>query len=114
MKHDIIFEALPCGKNSSEAYVRKCVERLCENLNGMKDVTMLNIPEIVEENHSGLPYYRNYDNRKFGLMLGKNCGKDLMINTVASYKTKNEFTHWLDECIEKYGIKNFVFVGANI
>lgn len=115
MEHDLIFEVIPPSKYASEASVSRLIDRIADIVLNMKKVTILNIPEIVEENHFGLPYYKNIDNREFGLILRDMCNKDIMVNTVvAHYDTKERFEQWLDESISKYNIKNFVFVGAKI
>ncbi|MBI2654086.1 hypothetical protein HYX02_04710 [Candidatus Woesearchaeota archaeon] len=115
MKGGIVFEVIPCTKSASEAYARKIIDKITNALEGMKNVTTLNIPEIVEENHLGRPYYKNIDTREFGLKLRERCGREIIINTVVvHHNSKDKFEQWLDESISKFGIKNFVFVGQKI
>lgn len=112
-EHNIIAEVIPPSKSVSEAYINKIVDKIVNVISEMNGVSAINIPEIVEENHLGLPYYRNFDNRKFGLLLREKCSKDLIINTIVVHKPKEYFKVWIDESIN-YGIRNFVFVGAKI
>lgn len=112
-EHNIIVEVIPPSRSVSEAYTIKIADRIVNVINDMKGVSAINIPEIVEENHLGLPYYKNVDNRKFGLLLKDRCSKDLIINTVVVHRPKEEFERWIDESMG-FGIKNFVFVGAKI
>lgn len=114
MQDSIIFEVIPPGKSASETHVKKTADKIAEAIKETKGISTLNIPEIVEENHLGLPYYRNLDNREFGLLLREKCGKNLIINTVVAHKPKDKFEKWLDESMNKYKIVNFVFVGAKI
>lgn len=115
MNHKIIFEVIPCQKTASEASMNKFLERISNAVNELKNVSLLNIPEIVEENYAGLPYYRNADNRKFGALLREKCGKEVMLNTVVvHYDSNGGFEKWLDESVNNYDVKNFVFVGAKI
>ena len=115
MKDSIIFEVIPPSKTASEAYAKKIADKISDTLSQMKDISALNIPEIAEENHIGLPYYKNIDNREFGLLLKQRCNKEVIINTVSAYyNPKESFEHWLDESISKYNLKNFVFVGQKI
>jgi len=111
--HNIIVEVIPPSRSMSESYINKITDRIVNVINEMNGVSAVNIPEIVEENHLGLPYYKNFDNRKFGLLIREKCKKDLIINTVVVYKPKDEFGRWIDESMS-YGINNFVFVGAKI
>jgi 5,10-methylenetetrahydrofolate reductase len=89
------------------------VEKVANAIKEMENIYQLNIPEIVEENHEGLPYYRNKDTREFGVELRDICKKDVMVNTiVVHHQTKDTFERWIIESLDKFKIKNFVFVGA--
>ena len=115
MNNDIIFEVIPYSKFASEASAEKFMDRMINAVEEMKNVSTINIPNIVEENHLGLPYYRNFDNRKFGVILRENCQKDIILNNVVvHFNPKEKFEEWLHESINYYGIRNFVFVGAKI
>lgn len=115
MEHDVIFEVLPYASSASENSRKKVVDRIADAVAEMKRVKMLNIPEIVEENHNGEPFYRNWDNRKFGLMLKERCGKEIIVNSAVSYHNpKERFGEWLDESISEYGLENYIFVGQKI
>lgn len=118
MNRDIIFEVIPPAKNVSSAYAEKFVDRIVSAIGGMDGIGALNIPEIVDENHTGMPFYRNADNREFGVVLRGKCKKEIIVNTVVGYynnkDNKGSFEQWLDESADKYGIKDFVFVGAKI
>lgn len=110
---DIIFEAIPYAKTVSESYANKFIDKISDVIKE-SPISMINIPEIVEENHIGLPYYRNMDNMQFGLRLREKCQKEIILNTVVvHHKSKDSFERWLDE-IMSCGIRNFVFVGAKI
>lgn len=115
MNHKLIFEAMPYSKTASESYASKIIDKVAAAIKEMENVSMLNIPEIVEENHNGQPYYRNIDARKFGKELGEKCNKEVMVNTVVvHHNSKLDFEEWLDDSIKNYGINNFIFVGAKI
>lgn len=115
MNNGMIFEVIPSTKTASESYTKKVLDKIADALNDMRNIDILNIPEIVEENHFGLPYYKNIDNREFGAMLRERCNKAIMVNTVVGHhSSKDSFEQWLDESINKYKIKNFVFVGQKI
>ena len=114
MGNGIMFEVLPPSKLASENYIAKVTENVVRVVNEIGNVGILNIPEIVEENHIGQPYYRNVDIRKYGNLLEKKTGKEIMINTVVGHYGAERFSRWLDESILNHGIKNFVFVGAKI
>lgn len=113
MNKKIMYEVVPPSKRSSEQYREKAVNSLADSLSRMKSVTVLDIPEIVEENYCGKPYYRNLDNREFASILKKKISKDIVINKVVPYfNPKPKFEEWLDETAKKHEIDKFVFVGG--
>ncbi len=115
MNHKLIFEVMPYPKTASESYANKIIGRIAAAITEMESVSMLNIPEIVEENHNGQPYYRNVDAGEFGKILREKCGRGVMINTiVAHHSSKSGFEQWLDKAMKDCGINNFVFVGAKM
>ena len=115
MNKKIIFEVMPYPKTASESYANKITDKIAAAIKEMKNISVINIPEIIEENHVGQPYYRNTDTRNFGKILMEKTNKEIMINTVVvHHKSKVAFERWLDESVGKYGIRNFVFVGAKI
>jgi|SRR3989338_334248 len=115
MNHKLIFEVMPYQKTASESYADKITDKIVAAINEMKNISLINIPEIIEENHIGQPYYRNKDPRDFGIILREKCNKEIMINTVAvHHKSKEAFRQWLDETISKYKVRDFIFVGAKI
>ncbi len=110
---DIIFEAIPYARTASESYANKFIDKIADVIKEAP-ISMINIPEIVEENHLGLPYYRNADSRQFGLKLKEKCQKEIILNTVVvHHKSKDSFEKWLDESVS-CGIGDYVFVGAKI
>ena len=114
MNHEVIFEVIPYTKNSSAASSEKFLGRISDFLSGLESVKLLNIPEIIEENHLGLPYYRNANSRKFAMAIRDRCGKEIMLNTVVVHHASSEkFQEWIDES-KSCGITNFVFVGAKM
>ena len=115
MNSKIIFEVMPYPKTASESYANKIMDKVAVAIKEMENVSMLNIPEIVEENHNGQPYYKNVDAREFGKALGEKCNRRAIINTVVvHHNSKSDFNQWLDDSIKKYGITDFIFVGAKI
>lgn len=113
MNPKIMYEVVPPSKRSSEQYREKVVNSLADSISRMKSVDILDIPEIVEENYCGKPYYRNFDSREFASILKKKIGKEIVINKVVPhFSSKPKFKEWLDETTENYRIDKFVFVGG--
>ena len=113
MKTEIMYEVVPPSKRVSKEYLAKVVSSLTDALKRMKQVKEINIPEIVDENYCGDPYYRNLENREFGKILREKIDKEIIVNKgVAHFNPKPKFNEWLDESIKNYGIRKFIFVGG--
>jgi 5,10-methylenetetrahydrofolate reductase len=113
MNEKIMYEVVPPSKRSSEQYRERAINSIADSLSRMKPVGILDIPEIVEENYCGRPYYRNLDNREFASVLKKRISKDIVINKVVPYfNPKQKFEEWLDETAKNHKIDKFVFVGG--
>lgn len=113
MNQKIMYEVVPPSRRSSEQYREKVISSLADSMSRMKSVSMLDIPEIVEENYCGKPYHRNLDNREFASILKKRIGREIVINKVVPhFSSKPKFEEWVDETIKNYEIDKFVFVGG--
>ncbi len=109
-----LFEIVPSSKMSSEESREKTLDVIASALSGIKSVDLINVPEIIEENHLGVPYYRNIDNLAFSQKLSQRTKKDTIINkVVAHFNSSKEFVGWLDNAVSAVKIKNFIFVGGN-
>ena len=113
MSKKIMFEVVPPMRKASPSYFEKVINGIIEIIDGMDSVKILNIPEIVDENYCGMPYYRNIDNREFGKLLREKCHKEILINkVVVHFNPKDHFNEWLDETINDFGIRHLVLVGG--
>ncbi len=113
MKTEIMYEVVPPSKRASKEYIAKVVDSLADALKRMRHVKEINIPEIVDENYCGIPYYRNLENREFGKILREKTQKEIIVNkVVAHFNPKTRFNEWLDESVKNYRIKKFIFVGG--
>ncbi|TLZ50944.1 MAG: hypothetical protein E6K18_06200 [Methanobacteriota archaeon] len=73
----------------------------------------INLPEILDENHAGMPFYRNMDPRRFATRLKEDLPVETIVNKVVVHLPGSAgFESWLKESLYAYGLKNFVFVGG--
>lgn len=113
MNNEIMFEVVPPPKRSTPQYTEKIMSKLCESINKMPSISTLNIPEILDENYRGQPYFRNMDNREFGKILQERCHKEVIINKVVVHCASTQaFMEWLTDTKKKFGTNKFVFVGG--
>lgn len=109
----IVLEVVPPHKRASEASVRKLVRRLQETAKDLPHLDAINVPEILDENHAGMPFYRNTDPRRFAKILGDGLATDIVVNKVVVHLTGMAgLDGWLKESLYGYGLRSFVLVGG--
>lgn len=112
-KGPIFFEALPPPRRASENYIRENLAALAEGLASLPRVCAVNLPEVVDENHLGLPFYRTYDPRVFSQMLRKKTDIEVVVNKVVVHLASHgDFLRWAKETIEEFDLHNIILVGG--
>ncbi len=110
-----MLEVTPPSRRVSKKFMIQSVKRIADAVNRLGNVDYINIPEIVDENFRGIPLYRHYDTREFGLRIGKLVGSQIVINKITVHMTsRKELSSWVGECVKRYGFNRFVFVGGSI
>ncbi len=109
----IVLEVVPPHRRASETTLRKAVQRVRDATRAIPHLDAINLPEILDENHSGMPFYRNLDPRRFAHMLREDLPAETIVNKVVVHLPGNAgFESWLKEGLYGYGLRNFVFVGG--
>src|SRR5947209_18035341 len=75
----VVLEIVPPGRRVSEKAVNTFVERVRDSVRSLENLDAVNIPEVLEENHAGQPFYRDLDPRDFAALLG-HLGGDPIVN----------------------------------
>jgi len=110
----MMFEVVPPSKFSSEEAMEKVVADLADGLSTVDCIDALNVPEVVDENRHGSPYYRNLDVCRFAEGLRKKTGLNVIANkVVVQCRGRQGFLDWLDSAVKVHGLTDFVFVGGN-
>src|SRR5947199_4522249 len=109
----VVLEIVAPGRRVSEKAVNTFVERVRDSVRSLKNLDAVNIPEVLEENHAGQPFYRDLDPRDFAALLG-DLGVDPIVNKVVAHlPSESLLRRWIQESIEQHGLRNFVLVGGN-
>src|SRR3989442_1302691 len=109
----VVLEIVPPGRRVSEKAVNTFVERVRDSVRSLKNLDAVNIPEVLEENHAGQPFYRDLDPRDFAALLG-DLGVDPIVNKVVAHvPSESVLRRWIQESLERHGLRNFVLVGGN-
>jgi len=108
-----LLEIVPPHRRASESTIRKAVGRVREAARAIPHLDAINLPEILDENHSGMPFYRNMDPRRFANLLKEDLPVETIVNkVVVQLPGSAGFESWLKESLYGYSLRNFVFVGG--
>ena len=108
----IVLEVVPPHKRATDATVRKAVQRVKTAVAAIPHLDAINLPEILDENHAGMPFYRNLDPRRFANLM-KELSVETIVNKVVVHVPGSAgFESWMKESLYGYGLRNFVFVGG--
>src|SRR5437870_2547112 len=80
----VVLEIVPPGRRVTEKAVNTFVERVRDSVRSLKNLDAVNIPEVLEENHAGQPFYRDLDPRDFAALLG-DLGVDPIVTVLRAY-----------------------------
>src|SRR5207244_6835646 len=109
----VVLEIVPPGRRVSEKAVNAFVERVRDSVRSLENLNGVNIPEVLEENHAGQPFYRDLDPRDFAAMLG-DLGVDPIMNKVVAHVPSDPvLRRWMRESVQDRGSRTFVLVGGN-
>ena len=112
---ELMLEVTPPSRRASKRLMMQSVKRIADAVNRTGNVNYINIPEIVDENFRGMPLYRHYDTREFGLRVEKVIGRQIVINKITVHmKSRGELLSWVRESVKHYGLNRFVFVGGSV
>src|SRR5881397_3646398 len=109
----VVLEIVPPGRRVSEKSVNAFVERVRDSVHSLENLNGVNIPEVLEENHAGQPFYRDLDPSDFAAMLGDLGVDPIMNKVVAHVPSESVLRRWIRESVEDHGFRNFVLVGGN-
>lgn len=109
----LVFEPVPPTIRANPVRSGLQLEELVRLLRGIDRLDAIDIPELVDENHEGRPYYRTGDIRGFARTLADLSGRAVVVNKVVAHLPSiRELENWVDETLAK-GLSNVVLVGGS-
>ena len=89
------------------------MNRVVQALRSLPRVDAVNVPEVLDENHIGAPFYRNLDPRDFALRLRDHADVEIIVNKVVVHlASERAFRNWLSDTMSIFGLRNVVCVGG--
>lgn len=108
----VMVELVPPSRRASLSAVDQTVQRMARLIGALPRVDFLNVPEIINENHAGVPFYEKIDAVQFASALSSQVRVPAVVNKVTVHMPQAEFDAWLTHALD-VGIRNVVLVGGN-
>ncbi len=104
--------ALPSAR-VSPTRLAKILAETVELLDRSPRVNAVNVPELVDENHDGQPYYRNAEPRHYAVGLAVAAHRDAIVNKVVAHLPNGEAVRaWAEETV-RLGVRHAMLVGGS-
>ena len=109
----LFFEVTPPSARAPLRRGEDHLEKILGLLRELPRVDLVDVPELVDENHEGLPFYRSGDIRPFATKLGAASGCAVAVNKVVAHLPSTPAVEaWTRETLER-GLANVVLVGGS-
>ncbi|HEV2166034.1 MAG TPA: hypothetical protein VGS23_03510 [Thermoplasmata archaeon] len=109
----LFFEVTPPAARAPARRGQDHLEKVLGLLKELPRVDLVDVPELVDENHEGRPYYRSGDIRPFASSLGAASGCAVAVNKVVAHLASTPALEaWARETFE-LGLRNVVLVGGS-
>lgn len=112
-RRPLFFEPVPLPGRARSERVAAYLDELAGRLSRVARLDAIDVPELVDENHEGRPYYRSVDPRTFAERLAERTGRPAIVNKVVAHLASPEALEgWARETVER-GLANLVLVGGS-
>jgi 5,10-methylenetetrahydrofolate reductase len=109
----LCFEPVPPPARTPAQRVEERTAAVVRLVASVPRVDALVIPELVDENHEGLPHYRSGDPRSYARALADRTGREVIVNKVVAHLPDvPSVERWAQETVAK-GIRHVVLVGGS-
>ena len=109
----LFFEPVPPSARTSPTRSEVMVGELVRLLSRIPRLDAIDVPELIDENHDGRPYYRSGDTRGFARRLSEEVHCEVVVNKVVAHLPSSEaVAGWVRDSAER-GIRHAVLVGGS-
>ncbi|HZY69889.1 MAG TPA: hypothetical protein VFF67_02780 [Thermoplasmata archaeon] len=111
--HPLFFEPLPPSARATPARRAEQLEAVVRLLRAEPAVDAVDVPELVDENHEGRPFYRSADPTQFARSIAQETGCTAIVNRVVAHVPSAEaVAEWVRGTIGQ-GVRHVVLVGGS-
>jgi len=108
----LVLEVVPPHRRASAKVLDGFAERVRNAARTIPGLDALNLPEVLDENHVGRPFYRNLDPRRCVAMINHDLPVDTIVNKVVVHLGDAAAVEdWIRGSLDQ-GFRNFVLVGG--
>lgn len=109
----MVLEIVPPSRRASEKAVASLATRVRDAVASVPNLDGLNLPQVIDENHEGQPFFRNMDPGEFAGRLGDGLPVDPIVNTVVAHAASTTaFRRWVRGSLNTHAFRSFVLVGG--
>lgn len=111
-RRPLFFEPVPPSARTSVPRAAAHRREVVDRLRGIERLDAVDVPELVDENHDGRPYYRSGDVRPFARQLATELGREVIVNKVVAHLPPEELERWARETVQRE-LRHVVLVGGS-
>lgn len=112
-RRPLLFEPVPPSARSSPHRAEAMVAELVRTLGAVERLDAIDVPELIDENHDGRPYYRSGDTRAFARRVAEAIHREVVVNKVVAHLPSSDaVAGWAQESVQR-GVRNVVLVGGS-
>lgn len=109
----LLFEPVPPSARTTPARAEASTGELLRLLRSVPRLDGVDVPELIDENHDGRPYYRSGDTRAFARRLGEALEREVVVNKVVAHLPSADAVRgWASESVAR-GVRHVVLVGGS-
>jgi len=109
----VFFEPVPPSLRTRSDRIDAYFHELASRLQAVESLDAIDVPELIDENHDGRPYYRTADPRQIGRQLAERVGRPVVVNKVVAHlASPAALVTWAQETVAG-GIRHVVLVGGS-
>ena len=106
------FEPVPPPVRAAPARIATAVDAVADVVAVVPRIDVLDVPELVDENHEGRPLYRTADPRGFARAVAERSGREVVVNKVVAHLDSTAAVErWTVETVG-LGLRHAVLVGG--
>src|SRR5579859_2972544 len=109
----VFFEPVPPSLRTRPDRIDSYFHELATRLQAVDSLDAIDVPELIDENHDGRPYYRTADPRDIGRQLTRLVQRPVVVNKVVAHlPSAAALVEWTRETLAG-GIRDLVLVGGS-